>query len=97
VHHLFLLPNVLQVSRNDGPQLEAVRCRLDQPVQHDRRGLVSWQPVTDICATLRRQDFDYPIGRQIRDCLSQSGGLSVATACQLIGPNPRSVLAGKDS
>jgi hypothetical protein len=88
---------MLQVRRNDRPQLEAVGGRLDQPVQYDRRWLVRRQSVTDFTGSSRRRDFDDPIGRELGNRLGQRPWLAMTTARQLIGANPRSVLAGKDA
>ncbi|HLZ29633.1 MAG TPA: hypothetical protein VKV73_20130 [Chloroflexota bacterium] len=92
-----LLPNVLQMRGNDGPQLEAVRRRLDQPVQDDRGWLVDRQSVTHFSGRRRRRNLNDAICRQIRERLSHRRWLSVTASGQLIGANPRPILAGKNT
>jgi hypothetical protein len=88
---------VLQVRRNDGPQLETVCGSLDDSVQDDRRWFVHRQSVTHISGSCRRRDFDHTVRRQTRERLAQRWWPSMTTSRELIGANPRPVMGGENA
>ncbi len=64
-------------------------------MQHDRSGLVGWQPIAHILVSRRRQDFDDAVCREILQRFSNLGKLSMGIPRQSFGADPNAGLVGQ--